>query len=293
MQIHPFGSTGLNVSALGFGTGSIGAMEMDDSTASRLLNEALDLGITLIDTARGYGLAEERIGRNISHRRSEYVLSTKVGYGVDGIPDWTYECVAAGVDLALRTMRTDMIDIVHLHSCPLQTLLHTGVIDALDAAKQAGKIRVIAYSGENDALAWAVASGRFSSFETSVNPFDQASLAQAIPMAANAGYGVIAKRAVGNAPWRFTDCPQGDYCEVYWHRMHALAYDRVGLDWDEFALRFSTFVPGVSSAIIGTSSIENLRRNAAIVARGALPESIVRAVQSRYREIGQSWPGEI
>jgi aryl-alcohol dehydrogenase-like predicted oxidoreductase len=293
MQIRPFGSTGLNVSALGFGTGSIGAVEMDESVASRLLNEALDLGITLIDTARGYGLAEERIGKQIAHRRSEYVLSTKVGYGVDGVPDWTYECVAAGVDLALRTMRTDVIDVVHLHSCPLDTLLHTGVIDGLDAAKQAGKVRVVAYSGENDALAWAVASGRFTSFETSVNPFDQASLAQSIPIAAKAGYGVIAKRAVGNAPWRFADCPQGDYCEVYWHRLHTLAYDRAGLDWDDFALRFSTFARGVSSAIIGTSSIENLRRNAAIVSRGALPDNMVNAVQSRYREIGQSWPGEI
>jgi aryl-alcohol dehydrogenase-like predicted oxidoreductase len=293
MQIHPFGSTGLNVSALGFGTGSIGAVEMDDAVASRLLNEALDLGVTLIDTARGYGLAEERIGKHIAHRRSEYVLSTKVGYGVDGIPDWTYECVVAGVDLALRTMRTDVIDVVHLHSCPLDTLLHTGVIDALDAAKQAGKVRVVAYSGENDALAWAVASDRFASFETSVNPFDQASLAHSILAAANKGYGVIAKRAVGNAPWRFADCPRSDYCEVYWHRMHELAYDRSGLDWDDFALRFSAFAPGVSSAIIGTTTIENLRRNAAIVSRGPLPDVMMSAVQTRYREIGLSWPGEI
>lgn len=293
MHSRAFGTTGLTVSALGLGTGSIGASDMDEAAASRLLNEALDLGITLIDTARGYGLAEERIGRHIAHRRSEYVLSTKVGYGIDGVPDWTYECVAAGVDRALRVMRTDVLDVVHLHSCPLDTLLRTDVIDALDAAKAAGKIRVVAYSGENDALAWAVSSGRFTSFETSVNPFDQASLAQSIPRASNYGYGVIAKRAVGNAPWRFSECPQGEYCEVYWHRMHALAYERTGLAWDEFALRFSAFTPGVSSAIIGTSSLENLRRNVAIVERGALPDSVTQGVQARYRDIGQSWLGEI
>lgn len=293
MHSRAFGTTGLTVSALGLGTGSIGASDMDESAASRLLNEALDLCVTLIDTARGYGLAEERIGRHIAHRRSEYVLSTKVGYGIDGVPDWTYECVAAGVDRALRVMRTDVLDVVHLHSCPLDTLLRTDVIDALDAAKAAGKIRVVAYSGENDALAWAVSSGRFTSFETSVNPFDQASLAQSIPRASNYGYGVIAKRAVGNAPWRFSECPQGEYCEVYWHRMHALAYERTGLAWDEFALRFSAFTPGVSSAIIGTSSLENLRRNVAIVERGALPDSVTQGVQARYRDIGQSWLGEI
>jgi aryl-alcohol dehydrogenase-like predicted oxidoreductase len=180
-----------------------------------------------------------------------------------------------------------------LHSCPLDTLMHTGVIDALGAARQAGKLRVVAYSGENDALAWAVASGRFASFETSVNPFDQASLAHSIPSASSHGNGVIAKRAVGNAPWRFADCPKGDYCETYWHRMHALAYDRAGMHWDEFALRYSAFAPGVSSAIIGTSSLENLRRNAAIVARGALPDHVVDSVRERYQQIGQSWPGEI
>ncbi len=293
MLTHPFGITGLNVSALGLGTGSIGAAEMEEAAASRLLNEALDGGITLIDTARGYGLAEERIGQHIAYRRSEYVLSTKVGYGIEGVPDWTYECVIAGVDRALRVMRTDVLDIVHLHSCPLDTLLNTGVIDALDAAKAAGKIRVVAYSGENDALAWAVASRRFASFETSVNPFDQASLAQSIPTASKMGCAIIAKRAVGNAPWRYAECPHGDYSEIYWHRMHALAYERAGIAWDEFALRFSTFAPGVSSAIIGTSSIENLRRNIAIVERGALPTDVTEAIRNRYREIGSAWSGEI
>src|SRR4051812_13673646 len=117
-----FGDTGLTVSALGFGGGHIGDPATPEPEVERLLNEVLDAGVTLIDTARGYGASEERIGRHLSGRRSEVVLSTKVGYGIPGYEDWTGPCVAAGVDEALRLMRTDRIDVVHLHSCPLEVL---------------------------------------------------------------------------------------------------------------------------------------------------------------------------
>lgn len=117
MLHRPFGATGVTVPALGFGAMQIGAPDVSEADAERALNAALDLGVTLIDTARSYGESEARIGRYLSHRRSELVLSTKVGYGVEGVPDWTYECVRRGVDAARARMRTDFIDIVHLHSC--------------------------------------------------------------------------------------------------------------------------------------------------------------------------------
>src|SRR6185295_18171863 len=82
-----FGTTGLVVSALGFGAGQIGDESMGEVQAGALLNAALDLGITLVDTARGYGLSEERIGTHLAHRRQEFVLSTKVGYSVPGYDD--------------------------------------------------------------------------------------------------------------------------------------------------------------------------------------------------------------
>ena len=63
--------------------------------------------------------------------RSEFVLSTKVGYGVPGISDWTCDCIVAGVDAARDRLRTDVIDIVHLHSCPLATLQNEDVVRAL------------------------------------------------------------------------------------------------------------------------------------------------------------------
>ena len=293
MQQRDFGKTGLKVSALGLGAGQVGDESLDESAAGALLNAALDCGITLIDTARGYGLSEERIGRHLAHRRSEFVLSTKVGYGIAGHADWTYACIVAGVDEALPRLRTDVIDIVHLHSCPLDTLRAGEVINALSRARAQGKIRVAAYSGENAELAWAAQSGHFGSVECSVNLFDQTSLNAVLPNAAAAGMGIIAKRPLGNAPWRHVQRPSGDYCETYWERMQTLSLDTLGMPWDAFALRFSAFAPGVGSAIVGTGSLAHLRHNVAIVENGALMPDAIAQIGLRYREAGGHWVGQI
>ncbi|HEX2689575.1 MAG TPA: aldo/keto reductase, partial [Kofleriaceae bacterium] len=82
LAVRPFGRTGLRVPALGLGAGEIGAAELDEREVEALLRTAVELGVTLIDTARSYGLSEERIGRYLGPVRDQVVLSTKVGYGV-------------------------------------------------------------------------------------------------------------------------------------------------------------------------------------------------------------------
>jgi aryl-alcohol dehydrogenase-like predicted oxidoreductase len=288
-----FGTNGFNVSALGLGAGQIGDATQSEDHVGTLLNRAVDRGMTLIDTARGYGLSEERIGRHLSYRRDDFILSTKVGYGIDGQQDWTFDCVVAGVNEALRRMKTDHLDIVHLHSCPLEILQRGEVIKALHQCRDAGKLRVVAYSGENEELDWAVDSGEFGSVECSVNLFDQTSLQGALPRAAARGMGVIAKRPVGNAPWRFSSQPAGDYCEPYWLRMHTLQLDTNGLPWQDFALRFSAFAPSVSSAIVGTGSIENLLYNIERVEQGALSEAQFEHIYEAFRKHGSTWTGQI
>lgn len=293
MHTKPYGTSNLEVSVIGLGAGQIGGAELDEAYVARLLNVALDMGITLIDTARGYGLSEERIGRHLAHRRAEFVLSTKVGYGIPGHDDWTASAVEAGVDAALRRLNTEHIDIVHLHSCALSTLQAADVVDALTRARDQGKLGCVAYAGENEALAWAIDSARFGGVECSVNLFDQASLGGPLVRASQHGLGVIAKRALGNAPWRFGERPVGDYCETYWSRMQQLAYDSAGLPWDEFALRFSAWQPAVSCAIVGTASIDHLAHNVALAMKGPLPEQLVSAVRQRFDAVGAGWHGEV
>jgi aryl-alcohol dehydrogenase-like predicted oxidoreductase len=297
MEQRDFGTTGLRVPLLGFGAGHIGDPALPEEEVGRLLHGALDLGVTLIDTARSYGLSEERIGRHLcdrgSGRRGDFILSTKVGYGVPGVPDWTGPVITAGVDAALGRMRTDHIDIVHLHSCPLEVLQQGDVVAALHQAVAAGKIRVAAYSGDNAPLDWAIASGAFGSVELSVNLLDQRGIERALPVARERGLGVIAKRPAANAPWRFAERPAAQDIALYWDRWRALGLDSGPFDWTELALRFAAWQEGVSCAIVGTSRLEHLQKNAELVAKGPLPPETTAALRAAFQERGAGWEGQI
>jgi len=287
------GGTGLTVPVLGLGAGEIGDARMEEAQAGRLLHAALDLGVTLVDTARSYGLSEERIGRHLAHRRAEFVLATKVGYGVAGEADWTAGCVRRGIDEALSRLRTDVIDVVLLHSCGPAALGDDGILAALEEARRAGKVRVAGYSGEGAALALALGSGRFGAVECSVSLCDQRVIDGALPMAAARGMGVIAKRPLANAPWRHAERPVGQYVEAYWERWQAMRLDPAGLPWDELALRFSAYAPGVSCCIAGTGQVEHLRRNVELAERGPLPAELVEALRAAFRANDRGWEGQV
>ena len=289
-ELRPFGATGLAVPLVGLGAGSVGDDSLDDSEAARLLQGALDLGLSFVDTAPGYGLSEERIGRHLSSRRSSFVLSTKLGYGVSGVPDWTPECIARGVDQALSRLRTDALDVAHLHSCPLETLFSSGVLEALLDAVRAGKVRVAAYSGENEALAWAVSSGAFGSVQCSVNVCDQRSLA----LLSSHDLGVVAKRPLANAPWNPAAAHPADAAAAaYRSRWAALRLDDLGLPPAELAIRFAAFAPGVSTAIVGSRRLEHLAELKALVAKGPLPPDILEEITTHFTTVGETWPGMI
>lgn len=297
MLSRTLGSTGIPVSALGLGAGQLGDLALDDAQIGRLLNGALDCGVTLIDTARGYGASEDRIGRHLGHRRRDFVLSTKVGYGIAGTADWTGACITAGIDEALRLLRTDFIDIVHLHSCPIEVMSRDEITRALDGAVASGKVRVAAYSGDNEALAWAITSGHFGGVQTSVNMFDQRVIAGGLHAARERGLGVIAKRPIANAPWRFTEQPSGDYCETYWLRMRAMGIDPrtpspFGIPFEELALRFTAFLPGVSSCIVGTRHLEHLQTHVRNIEEGPLPDDVVAALRASFIKNDDGWIGQ-
>ncbi|MGB9093102.1 MAG: aldo/keto reductase, partial [Gallionella sp.] len=234
---RPYGKSGLMVSALGLGAAQIGDDRIEETEVSALLNYAVDAGINLIDTARSYGRSEERIGRHLASRRDDIVISTKLGYGVEGYQDWTGPCITAGIEQALRILHTDRIDIAHLHSCPRATLEHGDVIAALEKARQDGKVRAIAYSGDNGDLAFAVGTGRFDGYMASLNICDQRVIDDVLPDIAAQGF--IAKRPSANHPWRFAERPVGDYCEEYWLRWRAMGLSNHGHEWGEIAIRFA------------------------------------------------------
>jgi aryl-alcohol dehydrogenase-like predicted oxidoreductase len=293
MITRKFGNTGIEVSLLGFGAGHIGSYNQDEKDIEWVLNEILDLGLNLIDTARAYGLSEKRIGKYISHRRSEYILSTKVGYDVQWKPDWTIESVTGGIDEALKLLNTDYIDIVHLHSCSKEILEQGDVTLGLEQAKQAGKIRIIAYSGENEALDYALETGKFGSIQTSVNLCDQRGIAKYLPKALDSGLGVIAKRPIANAPWRHAEPPVGHYSEEYWHRLKKMNLDIREMDIAEIAIRFSAFTEGVSTCIVGSSNLEHIKESIISVEKGPLDASMKEYLERKFNENDDNWVGLI
>lgn len=294
MQRRPFGHTGLTVPALGFGAMQVGDPRLPEAAAARILNHALDLGLAFVDTARSYGLSEERIGRHLARRRDEFVLSTKVGYGVDGIADWTFECVVAGVDAARDRLRTDVIDVVHLHSCGLDRLEEGEVVRALEHCAAAGKLRVAAYSGDGLALRYAILSGQLGAVQASLNLCDQQAW-RVLGEAHACGLGTVAKRPLGGQPWRADAAPADEVHADYWRRFvelrPALGFDTG--DWEALALRFAAWAPGVDCAIVGGTDPGHLERNAAAVAAGPLPPSRVEAIRAAFKRVGAQWQGRV
>ena len=293
MIYRDFGNNDIKVSALGYGAGVIGDSRLDNKTVDILLNSILDLGINLIDTARGYGLSEERIGKFISHRRKEFILSTKVGYDIPGTTDWTYDCVTKGIDAALAKLKTDYIDIVHLHSCPKSTLEKGEVIEALLNAVDTGKVRIAAYSGDSEGLVYAVNSNKFKSIMASISICDQQVMGGLLQDAKNKHMGVISKRPLANCVWKYKEPPNYDKASnEYWDRLNKMNF-KFDMDWNELALRFSVFAPNVDSCVVASTNIEHITQNIAYIQKGKLPEDIFNTIRAKFVHLGTNWEGQI
>ena len=164
------GSTGLNVTALGFGALELRGMvagvgrPLKPGQPESILNAVLDAGINYIDVAVDYGEAEEHIGRCISGRRQEFFLATKCGCPLDvsrfsqnertrfGVPlprlhDYSRENIIKACEQSLRRMRTDYLDVLQLHFSPAREVIEQeGAIQTLQDLRRDGKIRFLGCS---------------------------------------------------------------------------------------------------------------------------------------------------
>jgi aryl-alcohol dehydrogenase-like predicted oxidoreductase len=158
--LRPLGGTGLEISALGLGTVKIGRNEQvkypasfsipDDTTVSKLLAQARELGINLIDTAPAYGNSEQRLGTLLDQRRHWHIV-TKVGEEfIEGksVFDFSATHTRASVERSLKRLNTDYLDIVLIHSDGNdEAILNDGAcIDTLRRCQQQGLIRAIGMS---------------------------------------------------------------------------------------------------------------------------------------------------
>jgi uncharacterized protein len=123
LPLRTLGRTGAKVSILAFGCGSRFLMYKDEESALAILNRAIELGITYLDTAYAYGdgESETRVGRVMTSRRKEVWLATK-------IPDRTRDEFLRRLEGSLKRLRTDCVDLVHIHS-----LGHAGDLAKIEA----------------------------------------------------------------------------------------------------------------------------------------------------------------
>jgi hypothetical protein len=296
MEQRKFGKTDMTVSVLGFGGAEIGFEGASDDTVERLLGDALDAGLNVIDTAECYMDSEEKIGRAVSHRRDDFHLFTKCGHpDGPGVGDWRPESLLASIERSLERLETDRVDLVQLHSCSLEDLQKGEVIAALQKARDKGYTRYIGYSGDGQAAKFAIESGVFDSLQTSVSIADQEAIKLTLPLAEARGIAVIAKRPIANAAWRYGARCENDYHRPYWERLQTLKYDFLA-DPEQAAataLRFTLAQPAVSTMIVGTTKPGRWRENAAILDRGPLPQDQVDSIRGQWWEVAEpSWTGQ-
>ena len=284
-------------SVLGFGGSEIGYDRVAVATVARLLGSALDAGLNVIDTAECYGDGEALIGKAVGSRRRDFYLLSKCGHPRGwGRGDWRPASLLASIERSLKRLGTEYLDLIQLHSCSLAELEKGDVIAALERARERGLVRYIGYSGDGAAARYAVECGRFDTLQTSISVADQEAIDLTLPLARARKMGVIAKRPLANAAWRYRRRPESYYAD-YWERLRRLDYPFVRdtpVVAARTALRFTLSVPGIHTAIVGTAKPGRWQENAALLAAGALPRRELDAIRARWREKADpSWEGQV
>jgi aryl-alcohol dehydrogenase-like predicted oxidoreductase len=298
MERRRLGRTDIEASVLGFGGSEIGYQRASLRAVERLLGGALDAGLNVIDTAECYEDSEDVIGRAVGGRRAEFHLFTKCGHARgEWRADWRPEALLRSIERSLKRLRTDRVDLVQLHSCALDVLRRGDAIAALETARSRGWTRYIGYSGDGAAARGAVESGRFDTLQTSVSIADQEAIELTLPLARERGMGVIAKRPIANVAWRYARKPAEPYYQDYWERLRTLDYPFLrgaAKSGVKTALRFTLGVPGVHTAIVGTTKPERWRENAALLGDGRLPEAERERIRARWKAVAPpTWVGQI
>ena len=196
-------TAGLEVGAVGLGCMSMswayGASERDDARSVEVIRRALDLGVTLLDTADAYGpfTNEELVGRALEGRREAAVLATKCGYVVDDAATFSMrrngrpEHVRASVDGSLRRLRTDWIDLYQLHRVDDDVPVEE-TWGAMSELVEAGKVRAIGLSEVTvELLDRAQAVHPVASVQSELSLWTRDALAEVLPWCAAHGTGFI------------------------------------------------------------------------------------------------------
>ena len=300
MEHHPLGRTGRDVSVIGLGTWQLGSDwgEVDEADAHAVLDASLDAGVTFYDTADVYGdgRSEQTIGAWRAALpeadRARITVATKMGRRADQVPEnYSLAHFREWNDRSRRNLGMDTLDLVQLHCPPTAVYSDDAVYDALDLLVEEGAIAAYGVSVERvDEALTAIARPHVASVQIIANAFRLKPFERAIPAAADAGVGIIARvpLASGLLSGRYTHATTFSPDDHRTYNRHGEAFDAgetfSGLDFDEgvdAAAEFSALAesaglrpaqaalawlaqrPGISTVIPGARNADQARANAA------------------------------
>lgn len=275
------GNTGETVSVLGLGTWPSGKCEtIDEGSVSRIVNEALDLGINLIDGARAYGNAETGIGKALRKRRDEAFLTTKVWADTAADAQGSFEA-------SLRDLQTDHVDLLYIHGVGNrnveQVMAKDGALSYLLRQKETGKTRFLGISGHSlpDSFLPLVESGQIDVLMCAMNFVDRHTYGfeeKVLPAARRQGMGIACMKVFGGLKGGFgvasgpNPGPQMDTRHL------------------QQAINYSLDLPGVATLVIGVHSVEQLRQNVQMVRNYApLTQEELASLGKIGRRLAKDW----
>ncbi len=313
------GRTGLSVSAIGFGCGSVGGLMVrgDQRDQVTAVQRALDAGITYFDTAPSYGngVSEESLGRVMRElgARDRVVVGTKLRLAPGDLAD-VKGAVSASLEASLRRLQMDHVDLIQVHNQLAGSSDDGGlgagdlvgpVVDAIRDAIAGGLARFAGFTGlgETSAILSAIESGRLDTMQSYFNALNPSAgfagrsggaqdFGGAIDAAASRGLGVIAIRVLAAGavagPERAPNAGgsggaragggdfEGDVARG--QRLAPLARE-LGLEnGAELAVRFALAKPGVSTVMVGLSTLDQLDDALRWAEKGPLSASAVESV---------------
>jgi aryl-alcohol dehydrogenase-like predicted oxidoreductase len=285
MQYRPLGRSGIHISPYALGTMNFGAMANNDhEAATAIIYRALDAGINLIDTADVYshGESEQIVGKAIKGRRDEVVLATKFSNPMSQAPNQrggSRRWITTAVENSLRRLETDHIDLYQYHY-PDDSTDMAETLSALTDLVRSGKVRAIGTSKQPAAgiveAHWISEHNGFERFrceQPHYSILNRGIERDVLPAAQRYGMGTIvwSPLAQGLLTGRVrkgqqsTLTRQGHYFEHLSdeHRIDAVEQlipiaENAGISLTHMAIAFAIAHPGVTAALLGPRTIEQL-----------------------------------
>jgi aryl-alcohol dehydrogenase-like predicted oxidoreductase len=300
VELRPFGRTGLDVSAIGFGCwevgGGYGHVEKDEFV--RAVDRALDLGINCFDTAEGYGMgaSESALGEALGRRRDEAIVVTKFGMNYRDKPnlrDSSRERVLASIDKSLQRLGTDRVDVFMIHWPDRETPFEE-TMDALDEVVRAGKARFVGVSNfKQEEIEACMKVRRVDVAQYGWHMFDRRMDEAIFPYCEDEGIGVMAYGSLafglltgtftqdmdfGSEDWRARQGKMGSIKlfdtlfgpDTFPANVRAVdelkgIAARYGRSLPQLALRWAISHPAVSTALVGCRTVAEVEDNVGAV----------------------------